>query len=263
MTRQLELLTNQYLEDYIKATQADLLLPSLQLKKEFTSKDFEYYLQASSVYSSNIEGNTIDFDTWLKNKAFKIKSKPKETAEIEDLLAAYNYAVDSKLTQKAFLETHKLLSKTILAVKSQRGKYRNQPVGIYSQGRLEYLAIEPEFVAVEMNKLFRDISVLIDLEITVSEIFYYASMIHLIFEKIHPFMDGNGRAGRLLEKWFLTEKMGRNAWNLETEKYYAQHRAEYYELIHIGYNYYALKMEKILPFSEMLVKAMKYSLGNS
>ena len=256
MKQQLELLTEAYLDQYRKSSNVDQILPSLHLDKEFTSKDFEYYLQASSVYSSNIEGNTIDFDTWLKNKAFKIVSKPKETAEIEDLLAAYNYATTNALTQKAFLHTHELLSKTILALKSQRGKYRKQPVGIYSEGKLEYLAVEPEYVKLEMDKLFRDISLILNKEISLPEVFYYASMIHLLFEKIHPFMDGNGRAGRLLEKWFLVEKIGRNAWNIETEKYYATHRAEYYQLIHIGFNYYALKMERFLPFSKMLIGAL-------
>ncbi|NIJ51883.1 Fic family protein [Dyadobacter arcticus] len=259
MRKQLELLTDRYLEDYRKLINAALILPSLNLQKEFTAKDFEYYLQASSVYSSNIEGNTIDFDTWLKNKAFKIKSKPKETAEIEDLLEAYNYATVNSLTQKSFLQTHQILSKTILALKSQRGKYRKQPVGIYSDGKLEYLAVEPEFVQREMDKLFRDISLLLETDMDMSEILYYASMIHLLFEKIHPFMDGNGRAGRLLEKWFLVEKIGKNAWNFETEKYYAQHRTEYYQSIHIGFNYYALKMDRFLPFSKMLISALGIS----
>lgn len=99
------------------------------------------------------------------------------------------------------------------------------------------MAIEPEFVKEEISKLFSDINDLIDSELSHEQIFYYASMIHLLFEKIHPFMDGNGRAGRLLEKWFLSQKkIGENAWSIQSEKYYATHRAEYYEKIHIGLN---------------------------
>ena len=177
--------------------------------------------------------------------------------EIDDLILAYNYAMKNKLNQVTFLEAHKILSNTVLSLKSQKGKLRNQKVGIFSSGKVEYMAVEPEFVKEEFVKLFFDIKELLSRNLSHKEIFYYASMIHLIFEKIHPFMDGNGRAGRLLEKWFLSEKLGENAWSIQSEKYYAKHRAEYYQKIHIGYNYYALKMERCVPFLLMLPMALR------
>jgi Fic family protein len=65
-------------------------------------------------------------------------------------------------------------------------------------------------------------------------------------------MDGNGRAGRLLEKWFLAEKLGENAWSIQSERYYAKNKKEYYQKIHIGYNYYALNVNRCVPFLLML-----------
>ncbi len=256
-----KILPAQYLDKYVEAANIDWQKVEKLLNNSHTSQtqhlDFDYYIQTSSIYSSNIEGNSIDPDTWLKNQAFKIKSKPKETAEITDLIVAYNFATQQPLTQLNFLESYKLLSKTILSLKSQRGKLRNQLVGIYSNGQLEYLAVEPEFVEVEINKLFEDIALLIKSELSTAETFYNASLIHLVFEKIHPFMDGNGRAGRLLEKWFLAEKLGLGAWQLETEKYYFQNRGDYYHRINIGLNYYVLKFEKSLDFAQMLVACLK------
>lgn len=254
MSEALKILSPQYLDDYSSKLSIDwpAILDTLTSKNQYSAEDFEYYIQASATYSSNIEGNSIDIDTYLKNKRFNVKSKPKEMAEIDDLIAAYNFSIKTELTQKSFLEAHKILSKTILSLKTQRGKLRNQQVGIFSNGKVEYMAVEPEFVNEEISKLFSDIKELISRELSYKEIFYYASMIHLLFEKIHPFMDGNGRAGRLLEKWFLSEKIGENAWSIQSEQYYAKHRAEYYQKIHIGHNYYTLKMEQCVPFLLML-----------
>ncbi len=254
MSTLLKILNAQYIDDYSSKVSIDWLVVfnELKVKKTYSTEDFEYYIQASATYSSNIEGNSIDIDTYLKNKKFNVKSKPKEMAEIDDLIAAYNFAIKTELTQKSFLEAHKILSKTILSLKTQRGRLRNQQVGIFSSGKVEYMAVEPEFVKDEITKLFSDIKELISRDLSYLEIFYYAAMIHLLFEKIHPFMDGNGRAGRLLEKWFLSEKIGAHAWSIQSEQYYASQRAEYYKNIHIGHNYYTLKMEQCVSFLLML-----------
>jgi Fic family protein len=83
-----------------------------------------------------------------------------------------------------------------------------------------YIAVEPQFVNQELSKLFSDISELLKRDLSHKEAFYYASMIHLWLEKIHPFSDGNGRAARLLEKWFLVSKLGMSVLSLNSEKHY-------------------------------------------
>ena len=258
MSKHLKILTAEYLTPYSSELNINLfdVFNKLRTKNTYTKNDFEFYIQSSATYSSNIEGNSIDIDTYLKNKKFKIKSKPKEMKEIDDLIAAYNFGINNPLNQINFFEAHKILSNTILTLKSQKGKLRNQQVGIFSNGKVEYMAVEPQFVKEEFIKLFFDIKELLSRELSHKEVFYYASLIHLIFEKIHPFMDGNGRAGRLLEKWFLAQKIGQNAWSIPSEKYYATHRSLYYKNIHIGLNYYVLKMEKCIPFLLMLPNAL-------
>lgn len=44
-----------------------------------------------------------------------------------------------------------------------------------------------------------------------------------VFVKIHPWNDGNGRSARLLEKWFIAQKLGPKAWFLQSEKNYYRH----------------------------------------
>jgi Fic family protein len=56
-------------------------------------------------------------------------------------------------------------------------------------------------------------------------------MIHLVFVKIHPWNDGNGRSARLLEKWFLAQMLGYKAWFVQSEKYYYTQHDTYYNNI--------------------------------
>jgi Fic family protein len=246
----------QHYATHVAEKQLTAGLAQLQSKGALATTDFEFYMQNSATYSSNIEGNSIDIDTYLKNKRFNIKAKPKEMAEIDDLIEAYAYAQANPLNLSRFLNSHALLSRHLLSLKSQRGRLRNQQVGIFSNGNIEYMAAEAADVKQEMDRLFHDVDHLMAMQLSLTEVFYFASALHLMFEKIHPFMDGNGRAGRLLEKWFLAEKLGPVAWAIRSEEHYAKHRPDYYRHIHIGFDYYSLKLDSILPFLLMLPQSI-------
>ena len=88
-----------------------------------------------------------------------------------------------------------------------------------------------------MEKLFANIETLVPQNLTLKQVLYYAAYIHFLFAKIHPFADGNGRAARLLEKWFLAENLGSAVWGIPTEKYYYDNRQTYYNGLNIGVNY--------------------------
>lgn len=252
----MKLLTNKYFKKYNE-------INGLKIEKPLTEFDFGeanvslgYQTQASAVFSSNIEGNTVDLNTFMNYKLSKDKFKPsKEIDEIENLINAYEFAQNNILNETNFLTCHKILSQTLL-IKSKRGKYRNEPVGVFGKSGMVYLAIEPEFVEEKMGELFSKIDTLLKTKLSIEETFYYSSFIHLNIAHIHPFMDGNGRAERLIEKWFLTSKTKSDLWKVPSEQFYKEHQPGYYNALNLGINYYELNYDKCIPFLIMLPNAV-------
>jgi len=67
----------------------------------------------------------------------------------------------------------------------------------------------------------------------------------------------NGRSARLLEKWFLSQKLGYKAWFVQSEKYYyTQHDAYYNNIRALGLEYPTLNYIKALSFLLMLPKSV-------
>jgi Fic family protein len=248
----------KYLKLWLKALGRD---KPEKLWRELVSSDelpgIDYSNAISAVYSSNIEGNQIDVNSYLASKfrGRRIQFKAKERKEIENLESAYRFAQSHALNEKNFLTAHSMLAATFLP-KITLGKYRDQMVYVYSRAGMEYAALEAEHVPGAMRKLFAQIRKLRKSSMDVSSAFYHAALIHLVFAHIHPFMDGNGRTARLLEKWFLASRLGPEAWHVPSEMYYKEHVAEYYQNIKLGLNFYTLDYDRCVPFLTMLVKSL-------
>ncbi len=247
----------KYLDIYKKSIGNEI--PKLIKYYDFSENrgGLEYLTKASAVYSSNIEGNSIDLNSFMNYELNKDKFKAgKEIEEIEYLIEAYEFAQNNQLNEKNLLKCHEIFSKTLL-ISSKRGKYRIEPVGVFGKSGLTYLAVEPEFVGKEMSAFFDDLDELISSDLNEIEVFYFASLIHLRFVHIHPFRDGNGRAARLLEKWFVAKKLGRDFWKIPSEEYYKKNQAEYYRTIDLGVNFYELNYDNCLEFLEMLPNCLR------
>ena len=253
-----KILTDRLFIDY-KSKVIDSPLDKIDSVKkvEIPVDYFEFYKSISSVYSSKIEGEDIDFDSYYKHKFLKVKFKPDYTRKADDLFSAYDFIDDNPLNLKNVQKAHSVLSANLLS-KSQQGLIRTNPMFVInSDDQIEYVAASPEIVNQELDKLFHDIALLVANDLDAFEVFYYASLIHLVFVKIHPFQDGNGRAARLIEKWFLTEKMGQKATSVQLEKNYFKHMKEYYSNIKVlGLEYDNLDYNKALDFLLMTVNGI-------
>lgn len=240
----------------------------IDIQKEFSDLEqiklephsFTFYTSVSVMSSSKIEGEQLEVDSYVKHKMLKVKYIPELTEKPNDLYQAYLFANENSLNHNNFLKTHKLIS-THLLPKFQQGVIRKTEMLVmeHKTGRIQYEAAPLILVKSHYKQLWDEINKLLKQELSIEEVFYYASYIHLAFVNIHPFSDGNGRISRLLEKWFLVEKLGERAWYIKSEKYYYKNINDYYKnLSRLGLFYEGLDYEKSIPFLLMLPQSLVF-----
>lgn len=152
-----------------------------------------------TIHSSlKIEGNTLSEEqitAILENK--RVIGPQKDIQEVLNAIKVYENLANYKPTNvKSFLKAHKELMSNLI---ENPGLYRKQGVGIVKGSKVEHLAPPFAMVPFLMTDLF-DYLKSEELELIKSCVFHYE------MEFIHPFIDGNGRMGRLWQTLILTEK---------------------------------------------------------
>lgn len=259
MKEKLHIIPTDLLDEYILTiNHLPLTITFNELHEaEISTSTFSFYTSVASVFSSKIEGEDIELDSYIKHKAMGMEFKPDYTKKIDDLYNAYTFAKQNELTPQNISKVHALLAANFVE-ESKLGKYRSHNMFVATpDGKIEYVAASPYEVENEMTKFYNDIAVLLQQNLSIEEVFYYAAFIHLVFVKIHPWNDGNGRSARLIEKWFIAQKLGDKAWFLQSEKmYYNQHNTYYKNIRLLGLEYPELDYSQALPFLLMLPNSM-------
>lgn len=165
--------------------------PSPKLRKQNKIK---------TIHSSlKIEGNTLteeQITALLENK--RVLGPKKDVLEVLNAIKVYeNLEKYKPSNEKSFLNAHKDLMEGLV---EKPGTYRNQGVGIVKGSEVEHLAPPFENVPFLMKDLFDYLKTSNDIELIKSCVFHYE------MEFIHPFLDGNGRMGRLWQTLILMGK---------------------------------------------------------
>lgn len=206
--------------------------------------------QIKTIHSSlSIEGNTLteeQITAILENK--RVIGPEKDIIEVLNALEIYKNINKLKPhKEKDFLYAHKVLLQNLI---TQSGKYRNQSVGIVKGSKVEHVAPPYENVPFLMNDLFKYLRDKSEITLIKSCVFHYE------MEFIHPFLDGNGRMGRLWQTLILMEDYPIFEF-LPFETLISKNQEEYYKALSISD-----KEGKSTKFIEYMLKIIDYSLDD-
>ena len=205
--------------------------------------------QIKTIHSSlSIEGNTLTEEQMtaiLENK--RVIGPEKDILEVLNALEVYKNINKLRPTnEKDFLNAHKLLLQKLIL---NPGKYRNQSVGIVKDSKVEHIAPPFENVPYLMKDLFEYLKDKSELTLIKSCVFHYE------MEFIHPFLDGNGRMGRLWQTLILIQDYPIFEF-LPFETLIAKNQEEYYKALA-----QADKEGKSTKFIEYMLKIIDQSLS--
>ena len=188
--------------------------------------------------SSKIEGTQATLDEVLMLDAQDIKSekneKEKDYREIINYRSAIKYGKDllekKPLAENVIKELHSLLLNSVRGQNKARGQIRKNQVFIAPYGatidEATFIPPEPQHIP----GLFSNLEEYIHSEDVIDPLVQIA-VAHYQFEAIHPFMDGNGRVGRLFVPLFLYDKKVTAYPNIYVSEFLEEHRDTYYELL--------------------------------
>lgn len=189
-------------------------------------------LLKSSLYSAKIEGNQLSYEAVQTN----LNNKTRAKLEVFNLLTAYKFIYSKNAPQKvSLLLIKKLHLKAMKNLIPYPGQFRHEQSAIFNQAGIAiYLTPPPTEIIDRLNQLIKQVNQ--NTEPTPIR----AARAHFQFEKVHPFIDGNGRVGRLLTAEIMNQ--GGFGFNglVSIEEAINNNKGEYYQVLNETKNYQPL-----------------------
>lgn len=188
------------------------------------------YVRKEALLSSQIEGTQATLEDVLD--PLIEKNANQNIADVINYIKATEFALERlkslPLCNRLIKETHEVLMKDVRGQEKSPGEFRYSQNWIGATGstlkNARYIPPNPEDMELAMSDLEKYIN-----SDDVLDLLIQAALIHYQFETIHPFLDGNGRVGRLLITLFLMEKKRLNTPALYISYYLKNNRIEYYD----------------------------------
>jgi Fic family protein len=193
------------------------------------------YVRAEAVLSSQIEGTQSSLNDLLEAEAKVFRpQRPKDVDEVINYVKAMNYGLkrlgEIPVSVRLIREIHERLLRGVRGAEHRPGELRERQNWI---GSLGHTIAEATFVPPPPDKVPQALA---DLERFLHQkdpmpALVQIGLAHAQFETIHPFLDGNGRVGRLLITFLLCERTILAKPVLYLSYHFRRHRDRYYELL--------------------------------
>lgn len=180
--------------------------------------------------SSKIEGTKTEIDEAIMKENEITPEKRDDWKEVHQYIEAMNEAIKLleklPISNRLIRETHKILLKTGRGENKTPGEFRRSQnwIGGKDLSNAKYIPPHEKYLDELMSDLEKFIN---NFENNISHLVKIA-MVHYQFETIHPFLDGNGRVGRLLTTLYLVGNKILNKPALYLSDYLEKNREEYY-----------------------------------
>ena len=191
-------------------SKADRFLGRLDMYSEYVNIDLfiRMHIAKEATQSSKIEGTQTNVEEVFFNKEEVSEEKRNDWEEVQNYINAMNEAVKLLHTlpfsSRLIKKTHEILLQGVRGKQKLPGEYRSSQNWIGGSSINDAVFIPPSHN--DINDLMSDLEKFANDELNPLPDLIKIAIIHYQFETIHPFLDGNGRVGRLLITLYLVDK---------------------------------------------------------
>ena len=192
------------------------------------------HVQVEANRSSSIEGTQTTIEEDMTPLAELSIEKRNDAQEVRNYIAAMNHGVeritvdDFPFTSRLMREMHAVLMQGVRGEYKTPGEFRVSQNFIGGTKPSDAMHVPP--AVIDMQELMSDLDKFINRDEPMPTLVKTA-IIHYQFETIHPFLDGNGRVGRLLIPMFLLARDKLKKPCFYISDYFEQHRTAYYDAL--------------------------------
>ena len=201
-----------------------LLVPDIEIF-------IEMHVIKEATKSSKIEGTQTEIEDVLKESSDIPPERKDDWQEVKNYIEAMNVAVKNLKTlpvsTRLLKNSHKILMKGARGTHRNPGEFRTTQNWIGGAALKDAVYVPP--VHTEINDLMSDLEKFLHNDQIEVPVLLRAAIAHYQFEAIHPFLDGNGRIGRLLITLYLVSTNFLSRPSLYLSEFFEKHRALYYD----------------------------------